>query len=328
MLRAAVASAGNDHRLGANEAPPAIVSIFLGDQLTDIMQQLEKGRPNSSKAGGIIEIGVSSLPKLPKDVTDRNRTSPFAFTGNKFEFRAVGSSQSCSGANIVINTIFAEAVDEICSELETAVSKGKNFNDTLQGILQGIVKKHKRIIFNGDNYSAEWTKEAEKRGLPNLRNTPDTLEVIEKDKKYGALFEKYGVLTKEEFKSRNDVYHHAYEMTIAMEANCAITIAKTLVIPAALEYQGVLAETIQKVGSISKKITMLESKKLLVSLVSNVEEALAAVSELEASVASGKSAKKTIASMVKLREAIDALEGIIPKDKWPLPTYAEMMFMM
>ena len=176
LLRTATASAGNDHRLGANEAPPAIISIFIGEQLADIIDQIEKGSLKSSKHAGTMRIGVDTLPILPRDTTDRNRTSPFAFTNNKFEFRAPGSSQSCAGCNIILNTIVAEAMDAISDELEK-VSKS-NFNAGLQEILRKIIKEHKRIIFNGDNYSDAWKKEAAKRGLPNLHNTPEAMQAL------------------------------------------------------------------------------------------------------------------------------------------------------
>ena len=174
LLRVATAGAGNDHRLGANEAPPAIISIFLGEQLTDVIEQIEKGCLKSSKHGSLMKIGVDTLPPLPRDATDRNRTSPFAFTGNKFEFRAPGSSQSCAGANIVINTIVAESLEEIADELEKFPKK--NFNEKLQLLLQKIIKEHKRVIFNGDGYTTAWRKEAAKRGLPNFPSTPEALE--------------------------------------------------------------------------------------------------------------------------------------------------------
>jgi len=226
LLRASVASAGNDHRLGANEAPPAILSIFLGEQLTDVIEQLEKGPAKSSQSGGTIEVGVSSLPALPRDATDRNRTSPFAFTGNKFEFRAVGSSQSCAGANVVLNTIVAEALDEICAEIENAVESGEEFNAGLQKVLQGIVSRHKRILFNGDNYTAEWLEEAERRGLANLKKTPESLKAIT-SKESSRLFGKYNVLNERELKSRYEVYQDAYDTTVAIEGHCALTIART-----------------------------------------------------------------------------------------------------
>src|SRR5437763_11783098 len=175
MLRVSVSGAHNDHRLGANEAPPAIISIFLGDQLQDVMDQLEKGQPKSTKQGGHMEIGVSVLPKLPRDAGDRNRTSPFAFTGNKFEFRAVGASQSIAGSNTVINIIVAETLDFIATNLEKAVQAGKDLNKAIQDLLPGIIKESKRVLFDGDNYAEEWHKEAERRRLPNLKNTVDAL---------------------------------------------------------------------------------------------------------------------------------------------------------
>ncbi|NQT14164.1 MAG: glutamine synthetase III, partial [Planctomycetes bacterium] len=228
LLRAAVATAGNDHRLGANEAPPAIISIFLGSQLMDVIEQIEKGPPTRSSNGGTIEIGVSSLPSLPRDATDRNRTSPFAFTGNKFEFRAVGSAQSCAGANTVLNTIVAESLDELCTALEAQVAEGRDLNEALQGLLAGIVKEHKRILFDGDNYTEAWHKEAEVRGLPNLKNTPDALKAIVDDEAV-AMFEKYGVLSRRELESRYHVFQHAYDGTIAIEGECAIQMARTMI---------------------------------------------------------------------------------------------------
>jgi glutamine synthetase len=327
MLRASVASAGNDHRLGANEAPPAIISIFLGDQLNDIIEQIEKGGAKSSKKKDVIELGVSSIPKLPKDVTDRNRTSPFAFTGNKFEFRAVGSSMSCSGSNIVINTIVAEVLEEVCTKLEGSKKSKKDFNETLQGILQDIVKKHKRIIFNGDNYTEEWKKEAAKRGLPNITKTLDCVKAVEDDEKIIAVFEKNKVLSREEFRSRNDIYKETYEKTIKIEGNCAMAMAKTMIIPAALGYQSDLAATIKAVESADKNAPVSGMKELLSDIAENTEKAFAGVKKLEGCV-DGHSTDKIIEAMSVLREAVDELEGLIPKDKWPLPSYAEMLFVM
>src|SRR5436309_12077920 len=178
ILRLSIASANNDHRLGANEAPPAIISVFLGDQLQDIFDQLEKGPAKTSKQGGVMEIGVSVLPKLPRDAGDRNRTSPFAFTGNKFEFRAVGGSQSISGPNTVLNTIVAESLDFMATNLEKAVQSGKDLNKAIQDLLPGVISESKKVIFNGDNYTEEWHKEAERRCLPNLKNTIEALPII------------------------------------------------------------------------------------------------------------------------------------------------------
>ncbi|HNX91015.1 MAG TPA: glutamine synthetase type III, partial [Candidatus Omnitrophota bacterium] len=328
MLRATVASAGNDHRLGANEAPPAIISIFLGEQLTDIIEQIEKGGAKSSKKGGFLEIGASSLPKLPKDVTDRNRTSPFAFTGNKFEFRAVGSNQSCSGANIVLNTIVAEVLDEICTELEAAVKAKKNFNKTLQSLLQDIIKKHKRILFNGDNYTDEWKKEAKKRGLPNLLTTPEAIAAIEHDADIAKMFVKHKVLSREEFKSRNEVYKEAYERTVHIEANCALTMAKTMIMPVAMEYQKHLAENINVVGAVCKSEDVKCTKEILNSLNSYISDGWNAIQRMEKAIENDRPCSDILAMMGELRTAVDALEGLLPDDMWPLPSYVEMLFMM
>ncbi|MFH1665081.1 MAG: glutamine synthetase III [Candidatus Omnitrophota bacterium] len=324
LLRSSVATAGNDHRLGANEAPPAILSIFLGEQLQDIFEQIEKGGAKSSARGGVIEIGVTSLPPLPRDVTDRNRTSPFAFTGNKFEFRAVGSNQSCAGSNIILNTIVADALDGICGGLESGVKKGKDFNETLQEILKNIVKKHKRILFNGDNYTAKWHKEAERRGLPNLKTTPEALEVM-KSKETVALFEKHGVLSNAEVMSRYEIYKEQYEKITGIEAHVAVTMARTMIIPAALEYQSDLALAIGDVEKCGCKA--VETKKLLADVCALTEKIMAGGGKLEAAVGSG-STGKMIAAMKRMREAADELEGLIPENIWPLPSYAEMMFHM
>lgn len=324
LLRASVASAGNDHRLGANEAPPAIMSIFLGEQLTDVIEQIERGGAKSSKKGGVIEIGVTSLPPLPKDVTDRNRTSPFAFTGNKFEFRAVGSNQNCAGANAVLNIITADALDEICSKLEAHKPGGKKFNEALQALLRDIVKKHKRILFDGDNYSSQWHEEAKKRGLPNLESTPEALEAL-RDKKVIALFEKHGVLSRQELKSRYEIYRQQYEKIIDIESNCALNMAKTMVIPIAVDYQGSLAATINDVQGAGCEVS--ETKNLLKEVCKQTEKALSGIKKLEACIGA-RSAEKSIAAMGELRTAVDALEGLLPADIWMLPSYARMMSLL
>ncbi len=322
LLRASVATAGNDHRLGANEAPPAIVSIFLGEQLYDIIEQIEKGEAKSSKDGGSIHIGVDSLPVLPRDATDRNRTSPFAFTGAKFEFRAVGSNMSPAGPNVILNTIVAEALDEICSGLESAVKSKKDFNSSLQKILQDIIKKHKRVLFNGDNYTDEWHADAKKRGLPNMKTTPESLGVL-KDEKNIRVFEKHGVLSRKELASRYEIYKHAYDTTIQIEGNCSLTIARTQILPAAIAFQRELAETIKTVGTAGKTVA---AKKLLKEISGLIDEALNCCDSLEAAVHKHDSAK-TNAGMLKLRAAIDNLEALVPSDRWPLPSYAEMLLM-
>ncbi len=322
LLRVTVASAGNDHRLGANEAPPAIISIFLGEQLYDIVEQIEKGGAKSSKQGSAIHVGVDSLPSLAKDTTDRNRTSPFAFTGAKFEFRALGSNMNPSSANMVLNTIVAEAISDICDQLEAEKKSGKDFNSSLQKVLQNIIKNHKRVLFNGDNYTSQWHAEAKKRGLPNLKNTPDALEAI-KAKKNVQVLVKHGILSEKEVASRYEINVHAYNTVIALEGSCAATMARTQLIPAAIEYQKELADAIKSVGSVGKTANQ---KKLLKEISGLIDQALAITDTLEASIEKHDSAK-TSAAMAKLREAIDALEGFVPASIWPVPSYAEMLLM-
>jgi len=328
MLRTSVACAGNDHRLGANEAPPAIMSIFLGDQLTDILDQLEDGGAKSSAKAGVIEVGVSSMPKLPRDATDRNRTSPLAFTGDKFEFRAVGSSQSCAGSNIVLNTITADVLNDICTQLETEAATGKEFNESLQYILQGIVKKHKKILFNGDNYTDAWKKEAQKRGLPNFKTTLEAFSAVENDEETIAMFERHRVLSREEFKARMEVYKGAYNRTIHIEANCALTMAKTMIAPLAIEYQSNLADTINSVSDVDKKMPQTASRKLLNDVCGETENVLIAIDKLEKVLVAKKVAEEIISAMKELRKPVDALEGLLPYDMWSLPSYAEMMFIV
>ncbi len=323
VLRAAVASAGNDHRLGANEAPPAIISIFLGEQLMDVIKQLEAGGAKSSKKGGRIEIGVSSLPSLPRDATDRNRTSPFAFTGNKFEFRAVGSNQSCAGANVVLNTIVAEALDEVCTKLESDVEAGKDFNIALQAVLQAIIKKHKRILFDGDNYTEEWHKEAKKRGLPNLKKTPESLQVLV-DSKTIAMFVKYGVFTERELRSRYEVYQHTYDKTVEIEAGVALSMAKTMVLPSALSYLGKIADSVKSIKAVGGKTG--EIKKLTAVVSVELEKLQKSISKLESAIRK-EDADAQLAGMLDVRHSVDALEALVPDEIWPLPSYAEMLFM-
>src|SRR4051794_23483202 len=241
LLRVSVAHAGNDHRLGANEAPPAIVSIFLGDQLQEVFEQLESGSARTTRHGGMMEVGVSVLPRLPRDAGDRNRTSPFAFTGNKFEFRAVGASQSIAGPNTVLNTIVAESLDYIATSLEKAVKGGTDLNKAIQQLLPAIYKESKRVIFNGDNYTDEWHKEAEKRGLPNLRNTVDALPVIIR-KDSIELFTKYKVYSERELQSRYNILSENYVKTVNIEGQLTSMIGRTMILPAALRYQAEVAQ--------------------------------------------------------------------------------------
>src|SRR4051794_30235981 len=243
ILRLSIASAHNDHRLGANEAPPAIISIFLGDQLNDIIEQIEKGGAKSSKQGGMFETGVSVLPQLPKEAGDRNRTSPFAFTGNKFEFRAVGSSANIAGPNTILNAIVAESLDFVATNLEKAVAGGKDLNKAIQDLLPGVIKESKKVLFDGDNYTAEWHGEAEKRGLPNLKNTVEALPVILR-KDSIELFGKYRVYSERELQSRYNILCEGYVKTVNVEARLTSMMAKTMILPAALRYQADVATAV------------------------------------------------------------------------------------
>ncbi|MDD3374128.1 MAG: glutamine synthetase III [Candidatus Omnitrophica bacterium] len=325
ILRVSIASAGNDHRLGSHEAPPAIISVFLGDQLADVIEQIEKGGAKVSKKGGVLEVGVDSLPTLPRDATDRNRTSPFAFTGTKFEFRAVGSSANLAGPNIVLNTIVADALDEMCETLEKDKKAKKDFNGSVQNLLKSIIKEHKRIIFNGDNYTEEWVKEAKKRGLPNLKNTSEALEILKKPEIL-ALFERQKVLTKIELNSRYEVYKETYETILDFEGRLAADMAKTMILPVVIEYQNQLAETIKSVEFVNKTKSTA-TRKLLKEITKQAELALGLVDKLEA-VVKKRDGVKTRLAMEDLRAPIDALEGLVPADIWPLPSYAEMLFML
>ncbi len=333
LLRLAVASAANDHRLGANEAPPAIISIFLGDQLQDIMDQLEKGPPKSTKSGGFMDIGVSVLPKLPKDAGDRNRTSPFAFTGNKFEFRAVGGSQSIAGPNTVLNTIVAESLDFIASKLEAAVQGGKSLNAAIQELLPAIIKESKKVLFNGDNYTESWHKEAEQRGLPNVRNTVDSLPVIVR-KESIDLFTKYRVYSEGELRSRFNILTENYVKTVAIEAKLTRFMGQTQILPACIRYQGEVANAANatKAAGVDSapQIALL---KTLTNGIGDLQKALADLDGALGHHAEGElidhakhSRDKVIPAMNSVRVAADKLEGIVADDLWPIPTYREMLF--
>ncbi|MCZ7590659.1 MAG: glutamine synthetase III [Kiritimatiellae bacterium] len=334
LLRAAIAHAGNDHRLGANEAPPAIISIYLGDMLTDIFEQIEKGGAKKSKQAGTMEVGVNVLPPLPKDAGDRNRTSPFAFTGNKFEFRAVGSAQSISGPLVILNTIVAESLDYIATELEKNGGGGKaNFNAAVQKVLHDIVKNHKAIIFNGDGYGEAWQKEAAQRGLPNHRNTVDALAAVTGHKGYGATLEKYGVLTVREFESRNEVYAERYSKDINTEALLCHDTAKSMILPAAYRYQGELAATAADLKAIGKKNVDTYSLDAITGLIGKLERGIVSLEKSLANKSKGDTLAharhyrdKVLPAMNAVRAVADQLELIIADDIWPLPTYQEMLF--
>ena len=332
LIRASVASAGNDHRLGANEAPPAVISVYLGDQLADVIAQLEKGAPKSSKHAGTMKIGVDTLPALPKDATDRNRTSPFAFTGNKFEFRAPGSSASCSAPNVILNTIVAEAMNRIADELEKAGVVGKAkagehtaaFHNALQKILQDIVKTHKRVIFNGDGYKADWLAEAAKRGLPNARTTPEALKAYTR-KENVAVFEKAGVFSARELESRYEIAMEDYATKVMIEANCALDMAKTLILPAVkAEYRETI-EAYNQTDASNLKGAIGVLKDAVERLADGLTAADAAVRRLQEAV-KASDPEAALDAMAALRETVDALESEVADEKWPLPKYREMLF--
>jgi glutamine synthetase len=334
LLRFSIASAGNDHRLGANEAPPAIISVFLGDMLTDIFAQIEKaGSAKTTKSGGILDIGVSSLPKLPRDAGDRNRTSPFAFTGNKFEFRAVSANQSIAWPNVALNVAVAESLDYIATDLERSVKKGEKLQVAVKVLLTKLIKESKRIIFNGNNYSEEWQKEAAKRGLLNHRTSVDAFGEILKPDVVKA-FEKYGVLKDRELKARYEVALEQYNKTINIEAQLMVLMANRFILPAGYRYQGQLAESVAAVkaaGATAKESrrlldTMCELTDLAKRRVDHLQELLEHESDGHAEKHAKYFRDKVVPAMVELREAGDDLECLVPHDIWPLPTYREMLF--
>ncbi len=333
LLRVSVASAGNDHRLGANEAPPAIISVFLGDQLQDIMNQLEAGALKSTKQGGHMEVGVTVLPKLPRDPGDRNRTSPFAFTGNKFEFRAVGSSFSIAGPNTVLNTIVAESLDHIATELEKATAAGKPLNKAIQDLLPGLLKESKKVIFNGDNYTEEWHKEAERRGLPNLRDTVSAIPVIVR-KDSVELFTKYRVYSEKELHSRYNIFSENYAKTITIEANMMLMMARTMILPAALRYQAEVAQAVAATKALGvENAAQMEHLRDLTGVLSKFQGAVESLEESVHHTANGdayahaKYARDAVLPrMTELRTLGDKLETLVADDLWPLPTYREMLF--
>jgi glutamine synthetase len=333
LLRAVVASASNDFRLGANEAPPAIISIFLGDQLMDVYDQIAKGGATGSKESGTLEVGVDTLPKLKADPGDRNRTSPFAFTGNRFEFRAPGSGQSISGPMVAINAILADSLDFIATRLETAVADGIDFNVAVQKLLEEIIGAHGAAIFNGDGYSQAWQEEAAQRGLKNLRTTVDALPELA-DPAVVAMLSKYGVLSPRELASRLEVYLEQYILSVTVEAKETAELANTKILPAALRYAGELAGIAAnlKAAGVPADTSTLETVTGLVA------QLTAGITALESALAheSGETAmdhatyakESLVPAMAAVRTSADALEGVVADDLWPLPTYQEMLYIL
>ncbi len=336
LLRASIASAHNDHRLGANEAPPAIMSIYLGDMLTDILDQLESGETKRTKNGSALDLGATTLPQIPRHTSDRNRTSPFAFTGNKFEFRAVGSSQAVAWPNTVLNTIIAESLDVIATQLEKKVGKNATpakLESAVKSILQEIVKKHRRVCFDGNGYSREWHEEAARRGLPNLPSTADALPAL-KSKKAADLFAKYGVFTPRELKARFEILVEQYIKVMRIEGRTLSTMVRTQLLPAALRYQSELADAVA--GSQAAGVECPDSEGALREHVGRISQLRATIAEVEK--AEGKHIEdaekhmrqirdELFPAMQKCRTVCDELERNMPNDLWPLPTYADMLLL-
>ena len=335
LLRISVASAGNDHRLGANEAPPAIISIFLGDELSEILDCLEQGKPYGKHEKEKMQIGVTVLPEFNKDTTDRNRTSPFAFTGNKFEFRMLGSNESIACANVFLNTAVADVLSEFADKLE----KSKDFKNDLHQLILDTIKEHKRIIFNGNGYDESWVKEAEKRGLSNLRSTPEALSHT-MDEENVKLFEKFGVYSKVELESRYEIHNENYSKIINIEAETMLEMAKKNILPCASKYASKLAQTIglKKAAcdecdctyeaQMLKKVSALTSS--IFAKASQLESAVNEAKELADKGDSGKTAffyrEKVFAAMGELRAVADELEVITPKELWPFPSYGDLLY--
>ncbi len=336
LLRASIASAANDHRLGANEAPPAIISIFLGDMLSDILKQIESGSPKRTLRGGTLDLGAKTLPQLPRHSGDRNRTSPFAFTGNKFEFRAVGSSASIAWPNTVLNTIVAESLDYVATELEKAVGKNGGPEKTMKAalpLLKKLIAQHKRVIFDGDNYTEAWHKEAEKRGLPHMEDSVAAFPVLGA-KKTVDLFKKYGVLNKAEVDSRLAITVEKYVKQKTIEAETMVQMSRQLILPAALEYQRRTAEALGATEASGVKDARL--RKSLQEYVGTVGSFAAAVDALEKVSAHHDEDPMTHArhiktkvrpAMAEVRRIADALEQVIADELWPMPTYRDLLFL-
>jgi glutamine synthetase len=334
LLRASIASAANDHRLGANEAPPAIISIYLGEMLSDILDQLERGESTGTKRGGSLDLGARTLPQVPRHSSDRNRTSPFAYTGSKFEFRAVGSTAAVAWPNTVLNTIIAESLDSLATQIEKKLNDGAkgDLESAVKSVLREALKKHRRVVFDGDNYSPKWHREAEKRGLPHLRSTVDALAVFA-SKRAKDLFAKYAVLNERELQARYDVLLETYNDVVAIEARTLVSILNTQVLPSALRHQTELAEAVAatKAAGVACADSQAQLKEFT-AMVSRLRKATRAVQKAEAHASASPEAHakhnrdRLVPAMAAARCESDALEAIIADDLWSLPTYAEMLF--
>ena len=331
LLRESAADPGNDHRLGANEAPPAIISVFLGEQLEDVLEQLiSTGEATHSLKGGKLQTGVDTLPDLAKDATDRNRTSPFAFTGNKFEFRMVGSRDSISGPNVVLNTIVAEAFSEACDVLE----KADNFDEAVHDLIKQYATEHQRVVFNGNGYSDAWVEEAEKRGLPNIRSMVEAIPALTTEKAV-SMFEKFKVFTKAELESRAEIKFESYAKAINIEARTMIDMASKQIIPAIIKYTKDLADTVVAVkeagADASVQAELLTEVSGLLAETKKALEALKVVADQAAAMEEGEDQARfyhfdVVPAMEALRTPVDTLEMIVDKEAWPMPSYGDLTF--
>ena len=332
LLRVSVASAGNDHRLGANEAPPAVVSMFLGTELTDILEAIEKDEPYGVKEKELLRVGVHTLPKFPKDTTDRNRTSPFAFTGNKFEFRMLGSSASISGSNTVINTAVAEVLRQFADELENA----PDFEKGLHDLIQRVIKTHKRIIFNGNGYDDTWLAEAKERGLLNLKTTPDALPYFISEKSV-ALFTTHKVYTERELRSHYNILTRSYCNLVGIEAKTMVDMTKKDILPAVSEYSQVVGNTILTKRAVCESLNCVYETEMIERISALTAEAYASVQTLETALERAKTLDgvdklavhyrdEILPTMNALRGAVDELERIVSAEYWPMPTYGDLLF--
>lgn len=331
LLRESAADPGNDHRLGANEAPPAIISVFLGDQLEDVLEQLiSTGTATHSLKGGVLETGVKTLPSLSKDATDRNRTSPFAFTGNKFEFRMVGSRDSISGPNVVLNTIVAEAFADACDVLE----KAEDFDVAVHDLIKQQAIEHQRVVFNGNGYSEEWVAEAERRGLPNIKSMVEAIPVLVKEENI-SMFERFGVFTRTELESRVEIKYENYAKAINIEAKTMIDVASKQIVPAVIAYTKSLADTINSVTAAGARASVQAA--LLNEISDLLEETKAALTKLialDVEAASKEDVEEqakffhetVMPAMGALREPVDKLEMLVDKEVWPMPSYGDLLF--
>jgi glutamine synthetase len=338
LLRASVAAAGNDHRLGANEAPPAIISVYLGDKLSEIVEGIIAGKPGAGRSGGELKIGISSLPPLPRDDSDRNRTSPFAFTGDKFEFRAVGSSQSIAFPNTVLNTIVADALERLADEIEKEMRGGASFEASIQGVVQRNLSEHRAVLFNGDNYSAEWEAEASRRGLPNIKSSVDALNQLDEEP-IAALFDHHRVLNSMELHALHTISLEGYIKTINIEAQLTANIARASILPAVLGSQTNTANCIVATREALPDADVSAAELVLRTIADLASKLKAAIDNLDQTRAEADRhngdhrahakfyRERVVPAMNEVRATADALEDVVDDRYWPLPKYRELLFM-